>query len=350
MMATVTPMPSNDELLSDPFGERSPGRSCRRIGALGGDFEFRSDSPELLALVEAAYSGLPAYRLPGDAAGFQVELRLTEDDGLVGLEEPPPPRMLGGAGIFGTVLDGANLALAMPAARRGLVAISREMLRFPYHARYELIEFVVFTLASRAGGLVPLHAGCVGAGGRAALLVGDSGAGKSTLALHGMLQGLDFLAEDAVFVEPESLAAVGVPNFLHVRFDAPAFLDDPLLPSGFAARVRHSPVIRRRSGEQKYEIDLRQDGAALAQEAPTLLHIVFVSPEPAGRSDLLAPLPPDQMLPRLAASQPYAAGLPEWGRFAERVSGLHAHELRRGSHPRDAALALCALLEGRVMT
>ena len=47
-MASVIPMPMKDELLADPFGERSPGRLRRRIQVLGGHFEFRSDSAELL--------------------------------------------------------------------------------------------------------------------------------------------------------------------------------------------------------------------------------------------------------------------------------------------------------------
>jgi hypothetical protein len=350
MMAAMTSTPSNDEQLADPFGEHVPGRSSRRVQVLGADFEFRSDSPELLALVDAAYERLPAYRLPGEAASFQVELRLTDGPDFAGAEEPPEPRMISGAGLLGAMVDAANLAMAVPEARRGLVAISRQLLRFPYHARYELVEFVAFTLASRGQGLMPLHAGCVGAQGRGALLVGESGAGKSTLALHCMLQGLEFLAEDASFVAPGSLATVGVPNFLHLRFDAAAFLDDPGLPPGLGARVRGSPVIRRRSGERKYEIDLRQDWATPAPAAPILEHVVFVSREPAGEAGLLAPLQREELLRRLAHSQPYAARQPGWPLFADRVSRLHAHELRRGAHPREAAAALRALLEGRVMT
>jgi energy-coupling factor transporter ATP-binding protein EcfA2 len=335
------------ERLFDPFGERSSGCLSKRVQVLGSHFEFRSDSPELLALVDVAYGGLPGHEMPGGASDFDVELRLTEGTGFAGLEEPPEARMLGGAGFLGALMDAANLALAFPEARRGLVAISRDLLRFAYHARYELLEFVVFTLASRAQGLVPLHAGCVGAQGKAALLVGESGAGKSTLALHCMLQGLDFLTEDAAFVAPRSLMATGVANFLHLRFDALAFLEDHL---ELAAGIRHSPVIRRRSGVEKYEIDLRQDWVSLAPTPLNLSHIVFVSKEPAGDGDLLVDLAPEQLLARLARSQPYAAGQPSWTLFAEQVARLHGHQLRRGVHPREAAVALRELLGAPLMT
>src|SRR5258708_6306038 len=94
------------------------------------------------------------------------------------------------------------------------------MLRFPYHIRYELIEFAVFMLACRAQRLVPMHAACVGLDGRGILLMGPSGSGKSTVALHCLLAGFDFLSEDSVFVASKSMGATGVANFLHVREDS----------------------------------------------------------------------------------------------------------------------------------
>ena len=330
--------PDPQQTVVDPFGERSRGQHKRELQLLGGRFVFRSDSPDLLALVDTAYRGLPAHRLSQGDTEFEIELRLTEGPGFAGLQSPPEPRMQGGAGFVCALMDAANLAIAYPEARRGLVAVSREMLRcFPYHARYELIEFLVFTLASRAQGLVPLHAGCVGAQGRGALLVGESGAGKSTLGLHCMLEGLDFLTEDASFVAPQDLRVTGVVNFLHLRFDALGFLDDSL-----RALAAASPVIRRRSGVEKYELDLRQGWARLAPEALRLEHIVMVSKESAG--PLLSPLAPDELLARLTRSQPYAAHQPGWPLFVERVRRLHGHQLRRGSHPREAAQALRGLL------
>jgi len=70
------------------------------------------------------------------------------------------------------------------------------------------------------------------------------------------MHGLDFLAEDSVLVRPDGLLATGVANFLHVRPDSLRFLED----AGNLADIRRSCVIRRRSGVEKFEIDLRHRG------------------------------------------------------------------------------------------
>ena len=311
------------------------------MSLLGGGFEFQSNSRELIELVDLAYAGLPPHRWSNEAPGFEIQLRLTDEESFVGLAEPPEPRMQGGAGLLCAISDAANLAIVCPATRRGLVAISRGLLRFPYHARYELLEFAVFTLASRAQGLVPLHAACVGLDGRGLLLLGDSGAGKSTLALQCMLQGLDFLTEDASFVDPERLLTTGVANFLHLRGDSLPFIRDAALTE----RAANSAVIRRRSGVEKFELDLRQTGCRLSPVALRLIGAVFISKEPAAGPELLAPLGAEQLLARLTASQAYAAGLPSWPPFAQSLSQLRAFELRRGLHPRDAARALHRVLQ-----
>ena len=43
---------------------------------LGGRFRFESGSEALLGLVDAAYAGLPAHRLPVAGTDFRIELRL----------------------------------------------------------------------------------------------------------------------------------------------------------------------------------------------------------------------------------------------------------------------------------
>lgn len=323
--------------IADPFGELAPLALHRAFTLLGARVELRSDSAELLALADAAYRDLPTHGFGGPA--LQVELRLVEG-GSAFDAEPPAARMLGGAGLLGAAMDAHNLALVNADAGRAVVQVSRALLGWPYHARYELIEFAVFTLACRAQGLVPLHAGCVGAGGVGALIVGESGAGKSTLALHAMAQGLCFLTEDASFVDPRTLRATGIANYLHLRFDALRWVDDAALRE----RIQAAPVIRRRSGVEKHELDLRGGWAPLAAEPLRLAHLVFASPEPAADDALLRPLEAAELLASLHISQPYAAGQPGWADFVAGCGRLHGWELRRGSHPRVGALALKDLL------
>jgi hypothetical protein len=334
---TPTTWQADPRQIADPFGERAALALSRSHSLLGARVEFRSDSEALLALVDQAYRGLPAMPEQGPALG--IELRLVEGQGSFGAE-PPAARMLGGAGLLGAAMDADNLALVNVAAGQGLVQVTRELLAFPYHLRYELIEFAAYTLACRARGLVPLHAGCVGSRGIGALLVGVSGAGKSTLALHAMAQGLDFLTEDASFVEPRNLQVTGVANYLHLRFDALRWIDDTAL----RARIAASPVIRRRSGVEKHELDLRGGWAPLATQPLRLAHLVFAAPEPAADDALLRPLAADELVERLHISQPYAAGQPGWASFVEGCGRLHGWELRRGSHPRAGAQTLKGLL------
>jgi hypothetical protein len=327
---------------ADPFCERPADRRhsvCRRI--LGGCFRFESTSEALLDLVEAAYAGLPSHSMPIGAPEFRIELRLLPRQLSTNAAEPPPVRVQSGAGLLCGVMNASNYVVLAPEQQRGLVVTSQDMLGHPYHLRYELIEFAVFTLATRGLGLVPLHGACVGWQGRGVLLLGASGSGKSTLALHSLLQGLDFLAEDAVFVQPDSMLATGVANYLHVQADALRFIDDD------AARrwINQAPIIRRRSGAEKFEADLRQGHGRLAVAPLELVGAVFVSSQSADDPDvLLSIVPQDEIAARLSADQAYAAGQPGWHHFEQRLMQLGVHQLRRGHHPRDAVDALRRLL------
>jgi hypothetical protein len=241
--------------------------------------------------------------------------------------------MLSGAGLLAGAPETSSFVALSPASGSALVVVAEPMLRFPYHTRYELIEFAVYTLAARTQGLAALHAACVGKGGRGMLLMGASGAGKSTVALHSLLRGLDFLSEDAVFVQPSTLLATGAPNFLHVRSDSLRWLGR----SRAATAVRRSPVIRRRSGVRKFEVDLRRGGFRLARAPLKLGAIVFLSARSAGRGPLLRPLERADALARLELAQAYAAGQPEWPEFRRGAAALAAFELRRGRRARAAA-------------
>jgi hypothetical protein len=327
---------------ADPFFERSVPRFSAFRVVLGARFRFASDSEALLAVVDAAYQGLPQHQLPPAGPELYIELRLSQRPLPSSLNGPPPVTTQSGAGLVCGIMDAWNYALVTAEHNTALVVASADMLRDTYHLRYELIEFAVFLLASRARGLVPLHAACVGLRGQGVLLLGDSGAGKSTLALCSLLQGLDFLAEDAVFVEPQRLLATGVANYLHLEAGALKFVEDA------AARrwISDAPLIRRRSGVQKTEADLRQSRGSLAATPLALSSVVFLSSEWVRDSQaLLSPIPEQGRAARVAANQPYAAGQPGWHDFQERLLGLRFYELRRSEHPRAAVAALRRLLD-----
>jgi hypothetical protein len=329
---------------ADPFGERLRPSWRRRVTLLGARIEFEGRSRELLQLVDEAYAGLPAQHARRGGARLKIGLQLVSRPAPRGRREPPPLRTLSGpGGLLCGMMDESNFVLLAPQAHAALIVVSRDMLRHPYHVRYELIEFAVFTLAARMLGLVPLHAACVGRGGRGLLLIGASGAGKSTLALHCALQGTDLLAEDAVFVEPRSLLASGVANFVYVRRGSLRLIDS----ARTAARIARSRVIRRRSGIAKFEVDLRRLGCRIARTALRIEGIVFLSTRQAAADATLRTLSARQLIARLRAAQPYSSGLPSWAAFRARLAGIAGYELRRGGHPAESAVAIRHLLERR---
>jgi hypothetical protein len=325
---------------ADPFCERRRPRHRLRVRVLGGEFDIVSDSRELLRLAASAYAGLPPQRFSRSSPRFEVRLVLGESGRRAVHAAPAVQPLAAGKLLAGAVAGASFMAVDVP-GRSALVVVSPELLRFPYHVRYELIEFAVYCLAARAQQLVPLHAACVGVAGAAALLLGASGAGKSTLMLHALQAGLTYLAEDSVLVEPRTLRATGVPNFLHLRVDGPRFLPDTSL----AAALRAAPLIVRRSGVRKYELDLRGGRLALARAPQRLQALIFLTASRARGSTLLRRLSPEGVPARLRKEQPYAAGQPGWTRFLRAAARLPAFELRRGAHPRERVAALAALLD-----
>jgi hypothetical protein len=327
----------------DPFGEqrRAPMRVCLQL--LGGRFEFETDSHRLLRLVHTAYAQLPVHRFGRRAPRFRMRLTVTpapERYGARAALEPPLMRPLAATGILCGAVGNASFVALTPRQRSALLVVPVDMLRYAYHVRYELLEFAVYLLAARVQRLVPLHAACLGRGDRGLLLVGPSGSGKSTLVLHGLLAGLDFLAEDSVLVRPRGLQATGIASFVHVRPDSLRFL----APAQRAAVIRQATPIRRRSGVEKLEVDLRRLRCRLARTPQRLRAVIFLSRRQARGGPLLAPLGKTALLSRLAASQRYAARQAGWRDFRERLARLPGFELRRGNHPREAIEALCRLL------
>jgi hypothetical protein len=331
---------NSDDLATDPFHERIPCRYRTRVDVLGGRFDFDSNSRALLHLVDVAFGELPAHVFSNEPPRFQVKLLLTRGADLDVRDEPPRVQLHAGPGVLCATMDAANFAVVSPEQQAALIVVSQNMLQFPYHLRYELIEFVVYTLASRALHLISLHAGCVGRDGRGVLLIGASGGGKSTLSLHSVLQGLDLVAEDGILATHDTLRATGIGSFLHLREDSLGFVNGPA-----GERIRKSPVIRRRSGMRKFELDLRRTRYPIAKTPLEIVSaVVLTKQRVAGRNRLLKPLDKAALQRELDASQPYAAGQPGWAQFSRRLLGVGGFELRRGAHPDEGVEALRSLL------
>ena len=325
----------------DPFAERVRGSYRQRFHALGSILDVEADNARLLALAAHSFGSLPRQRLGKHTPRYVMQLRAAAGSG--NGARGSRSELISGAGVLGQVLDGDNYALVSPHAGSALVSISPRMLERAYVARYDLIEFAAFTLVTRCGDLTPLHAACIGRDGRGTLILGDSGAGKSTLCVRAAAAGFDFLAEDAVLVTRSSLRATGLPTFLHLRCDARAGLRDL---HGNKAIVS-APVIRRRSGVRKFELDMRTGPYRMSPRALSLEHVVVLRAQRSKRAPALRKLRSAQLRRELTQTQPYAAGLPGWPGFLRRIARLPAYELYRGAHPDDSVAELRRLLERR---
>jgi hypothetical protein len=323
---------------ANPFGERRRTPVAVRFDVLGAKVSTRSNSRELLALAHEAFGALPPQRLVQRTPALELELQLAEGGPLRG--PPPRPRLKSVGGLLLGAMDAGNFALIDPPGRRALVCVDRALLAWPQRIRYELIEFALYTLVPRVLGLVPLHAACVGLAGRGVLLTGEAGAGKSTASLVCGEAGFELLSEDAVFVDTPTMRAVGCANFLHVRTDAFDTLAGPT-----RALARAAPVIRRHSGVNKFQLDLRCPPFTPPSRPLELVAAIALSRRRARGEHLLEPMSRVQLATHLEREQPYARAQRGWRRFQQRMQAMPSFRLLRGAHPRDAAAAIRRLLE-----
>jgi len=326
----------------DPFGEGARAQLHARLSVLGGDFAVRSSNRALLELALDAFGGMPRQRLERRPPRLTVQLVLNyQQKTWARGEAPPPPVFSSGAELLCATIDAGNFAVVDVAMSRALISVSRAMLDQAYYPRHELVELAFLTLAARAQALVPLHAACVGVNGKGVLLMGASGTGKSTLSLHALADGMQLLSEDSAFVAADSLRIMGVPNYLHVAPNALGFLRRGSL----RRTIERSPVIQRRSGVRKFEVDLRELRAKTARAPLRLAAAVFLSRRTANRDRALEALAPDAVVSRLRREQPYALQRSSnWAGFERRVAAVPSYELRRTEHPDIAVRQLRELL------
>src|SRR6202041_3832112 len=148
------------DVSADPFHEQTPPVARTRMHLLGCAFEFECGSSELRRLVDWAYADLPQHKLSKAPPRIRVRVACAPRARRRAQADPAPIEMLSGAGMLCGTSSSSDFAVLSGDYRSGLMVVSRDRLGFPYHTRYELIEFAVFTLASRAQRLMPLHGAC----------------------------------------------------------------------------------------------------------------------------------------------------------------------------------------------
>src|SRR5271156_2932868 len=126
------------DLFADPFGERPQTIAGEHFQLLGARFQFESESPQLLRLVDSAYLGLPPHRLSTVAPRLRVRLLLNapEQPRPRGRSEPPLLSLLWGPGSRGGAKISSRVLFFPPPNRAPLGVFPRVFLVFPSHARY----------------------------------------------------------------------------------------------------------------------------------------------------------------------------------------------------------------------
>jgi hypothetical protein len=332
----------SSDISRDPFRERRTASWRWRVRVLGANVEFSSNSRELMAVARQAFARVPQHTLPSVGRRvLRIELHHAHAERATDWINPPKPALSSADGLLFGHVDAQNFVVVDPGNARAFIQVIDDMLLHRHLLRCELIEFAAITLATRAHGLVPLHAGCIGVRGRGVLLLGSSGSGKSTMALHATLNGLDFLAEDSVFVQPKTLLATGLSAYVHARADGLRLIAD----AAVRRAMGRAPQILRRSGVRKREIDLRGARTALAPQPLQIVATVLLSGRRArGGSQQLMPLSAAQLRRALRAEQAYASGQPGWREFERRVLRAGRFRLDRAS-PESGVSCLLALLQ-----
>jgi hypothetical protein len=325
---------------ADPFLQRIAMPHTSVLNVLGLPIKFESNACWLLELAQEAFAGLPAVDPSSQASDVSASVRMIANDDLPShaFDAPPPPLTYGDNHACMLALSRADASIVNLSAGCALITVSPALARFPYHVRYELIEFAAYRLAAHLLGAIGMHAACVARGDASLMLLGESGAGKSTLVLALMQQGWELIAEDGLFVLPHIPCALrGAPNFIHLTDDAQHVVN--------MANVTGN-LIQRRSGRTKLEIDARTLRTAPRVEAP-LGSLIFIEADGADETPLLAPMDRVCAQQMLNTLQPFAARHARWPAVLETLLAQPAYRLRRGNL-RDMVALLSQLGHGVV--
>ncbi len=195
----------------------------------------------------------------------------------------------------------------------------------------------MFYLTAPALGLVAISAACVAMGGRGLLLFGVPGSGKTTASYRSSRLGLEFHADQAVFLENKgrTLRAWG-------DFWPAAFREDG---AKFVPELAHQSRPLAYCDETFLCLD--KSGSASA-EAHSVTPVGCIFLERQGESSpKLVPLRRDEVRGQMGAFVPFLENLgasPERDLVFESVGRLPAYKLAYGNDPSEAAAFLRSML------
>ncbi len=184
-----------------------------------------------------------------------------------------------------------------------------------------------------------LHGAEIGFAGKGALILGPSGSGKSTLALAGLLEGMDYVAEDYLLIDREG-PIVGRPIFA-TGYLLEESLD--MLPELKEHRLHYCEVTKKTLLDLSYRKEQFRENGLLAE--------LILFPTLCGAAEpLILPMEEGPLLVGALAST--AKQIRAYGSFAEsfsilfeRFRGMKNYELRLTNDPAKNALALKAFMK-----
>jgi hypothetical protein len=136
------------------------------------------------------------------------------------------------------------------------------------------------------------------------------------------------------------LLASGTSAFVHARTESTALIAD----ASKRQVVHRSPRIRRRSGVEKHEIDLRGGLAQLAPRPIQILAAVVLTARRSRGAPALEKISATHLRRVLRHEQGYATSQPGWDEFERRLLRGGGYLLARSS-PAEGVAAVRALLE-----
>lgn len=242
---TDTPSPT-----WDPLGYNTPLPLKGEFFPLGFPLEIETNSPEVLA---AAATSWPETQ--GSFAAPRLRMRV-----MVGQSEssqpPPAPRYRAQGNFLSLAADPSHCATCDLDGGAAVCWVSDTIAANHTLFRYHYLEGIVYSLLSYQR-LTPVHASCVAAGGKGALLSGPPGTGKSCLAFACARAGLTFVSDDVGYLlrGDSDSRLLGRPRFLRLR---PSALE-------LFADLRGTPVGADAGGEPILEVPLdKLDGIRIA--------------------------------------------------------------------------------------